>query len=279
MTIYLEYRGYCVDLPQGETVVGRDVGCTLRFNDAAVSRRHLRVVRTGEAIAVEDLGSTNGTLLNGELVATRTPLRDRDAIEVGGHQLLVRFIDESAGARDTLRVTTFRNLTNMQRPPGKAVPETGQRCPRCTAVVKHGAKSCATCSYSWASGLTADTSPTGVKALDRRRHERRRADIRVTYRANGREVPASTRDLSSGGVFIRTAATDAPGTPCEITFLVDGAQPVTVSGVVRRVSPEQGGIAIELDTLTDAARLGLDAALSRSRTTTMQRIDLPGDDA
>ena len=120
VTIYLEYRGYCVEMPQGDTVIGRDVGCALRFGDAAVSRRHLRLVRTGDAVTAEDLGSTNGSYLNSDPLVTRTPLRDRDALEVGGHQLLLRIIDERSEQRDTLRVTSFSTLGNVQHEPPAA---------------------------------------------------------------------------------------------------------------------------------------------------------------
>ena len=43
--VYIEYLGDSIELPIGETVIGRDVGCAMRFNDSAVSRRHLRFVR------------------------------------------------------------------------------------------------------------------------------------------------------------------------------------------------------------------------------------------
>ena len=43
--VYLEYLGDAVELPIGETVIGRDIGCSLRFNDPSVSRRHLKIVR------------------------------------------------------------------------------------------------------------------------------------------------------------------------------------------------------------------------------------------
>lgn len=110
MIIYLEYRGYSVELPQGETVLGRDIGCALRLNDSGVSRRHLRVLRKGDDVIVEDLGSTNGSFLNGRKVTKRTRLGDRDAIELGGHQLLVRMFDEDGEQRDTFRIRSVEEL-------------------------------------------------------------------------------------------------------------------------------------------------------------------------
>ena len=63
--LYIGYLGDSIELPLGETLVGRDVGCALRFNDPSVSRRHLRFVHRVNEMFVEDVGSSNGTLFNG----------------------------------------------------------------------------------------------------------------------------------------------------------------------------------------------------------------------
>jgi len=70
-------------LLQGERMlVGRLASCAVRLADANASREHAAFVRVGDGWAIEDLDSTNGTLLNGEPVA-RALLRDGDVIEVG----------------------------------------------------------------------------------------------------------------------------------------------------------------------------------------------------
>src|SRR5579863_385461 len=53
--------GQIVALGEGEIVLGRGPGVDVTFEDAAVSRRHARVVRQQGAYVLEDLGSTNGT--------------------------------------------------------------------------------------------------------------------------------------------------------------------------------------------------------------------------
>lgn len=68
-------------------VVGRDLGADFMVEDHLMSRRHLRVFQEAGAWFVEDLGSTNGTRLNGTKVA-RAPLRDGDAILAGGTELV-----------------------------------------------------------------------------------------------------------------------------------------------------------------------------------------------
>jgi pSer/pThr/pTyr-binding forkhead associated (FHA) protein len=75
--------------PSGATI-GRSRDCEVVLSDANVSRRHAAVVPVAASTsgwAVEDLGSTNGTKLNGRRVAERTPLEPGDRIEVGTTEL------------------------------------------------------------------------------------------------------------------------------------------------------------------------------------------------
>jgi len=75
-------------LLQGDRVmVGRLATCAIRLSDANVSREHAAFVPVGDDWAIEDLGSTNGTLVNGEPVA-RALLHDGDVIEIGLSRLI-----------------------------------------------------------------------------------------------------------------------------------------------------------------------------------------------
>ena len=52
----------------GPTVVGRAPECVLRLDESGLSRQHARLVPTGDGVQVEDVGSTNGTFINGKRV-------------------------------------------------------------------------------------------------------------------------------------------------------------------------------------------------------------------
>ncbi len=67
----------------GENVVGRDAGCTVWLDDVTVSRRHARIVVGDAGIALEDLGSKNGTFVGGRRLERNSPLHDGDAILFG----------------------------------------------------------------------------------------------------------------------------------------------------------------------------------------------------
>ncbi len=68
-------------------VIGRSQECDLPVDDVNVSRRHCEIIRGSDGWAVVDLGSTNGTEVNGRRIG-RAPLEDGDRITVGGSELV-----------------------------------------------------------------------------------------------------------------------------------------------------------------------------------------------
>jgi eukaryotic-like serine/threonine-protein kinase len=71
-------------LARGATLLGRAAECDLVVKAPEVSRRHCRIVLTGEGAELEDLGSLRGTKVNGKR-ATRCGLRDGDRLDIAGH--------------------------------------------------------------------------------------------------------------------------------------------------------------------------------------------------
>lgn len=74
----------------GPVVVGRSPGADIVINEPYVSGRHARFTLQGPALIVEDLQSTNGTLVNGHPSLEPTILRDDDEVEVGDVILKVK---------------------------------------------------------------------------------------------------------------------------------------------------------------------------------------------
>src|SRR3954463_5550174 len=54
---------------EGETFLGRGQNATIRLNDDGISRRHARLMQAGGKVVIEDLGSANGTMVNGANVS------------------------------------------------------------------------------------------------------------------------------------------------------------------------------------------------------------------
>ena len=70
-------------LPRGSIVIGRAADAAIRLDAGGVSRHHARIVVTGDEARLEDLGSKNGTYVNGAPVTGAYLLRDGVEIRVG----------------------------------------------------------------------------------------------------------------------------------------------------------------------------------------------------
>jgi DNA-binding winged helix-turn-helix (wHTH) protein len=80
-------------LSEGSNVVGRDRDCGVRIDSAAVSRRHARIVVTSGHATTEDLGSKNGTYVNGQRVEQPVAIEDGDQIRIGSVTMTYRIGD------------------------------------------------------------------------------------------------------------------------------------------------------------------------------------------
>ncbi len=74
--------GSAYDLSAG-ILLGRGNDVDIRLEDSFASSRHARLIPQGDVVVLEDLGSTNGTRLNGEPVAGPQPLHQGDRIQIG----------------------------------------------------------------------------------------------------------------------------------------------------------------------------------------------------
>lgn len=77
-----------------ESTIGRHPDCEVQLHSNMVSRKHARVQRDGGGYVIEDLGSGNGTFVNGQRIEERTPLAHLDRIKLG--PVLLRFESESS---------------------------------------------------------------------------------------------------------------------------------------------------------------------------------------
>jgi sigma-B regulation protein RsbU (phosphoserine phosphatase) len=94
-------------------VLGRSHDCDLILPDVLLSRRHAEIVRTERGWTLRDLGSLNGTRLNGVRVAGERPLRDGDEIAMSDWRLVFR--DADVPSDPTLLATgaRLRDVTEL----------------------------------------------------------------------------------------------------------------------------------------------------------------------
>lgn len=266
--VYFKYGNQSVIMPLGESFVGRAVDCLLRFNDAAVSRRHLRVICTGDGTFVENLSLTNGTLLNGRAITENQRVSAGDEIEIG-HRVIkvIMNVESDSVHEEPIGLTGFEeegySLHHFQEAqkntrPARAETEPQlepalgpagllaamqapslRNCPKCRAAVKISEDTCPTCAYQWPRGGPAmATREVEIPVGFRRAALRRFVRVPVIYSSECLTLEATARDLSQGGMFIASEILDPVGTSCEITVLPDGRSALHFEAVVSHVSTE-----------------------------------------
>jgi DNA-binding winged helix-turn-helix (wHTH) protein len=94
------WDGREIHLRDGENVIGREPEAAVWIDDASVSRRHARIVVGSDRATLEDLGSKNGTRLQGKKIGEVSALKDRDVIQIGPASMVVR-VYRAVGTTET----------------------------------------------------------------------------------------------------------------------------------------------------------------------------------
>lgn len=103
-----------IPLTKGNTILGRGTDANIRLDDELVSRKHCELYFDGRFVTVTDLGSTNGTFVDGSPVTTRR-LESDNRLQIGKMVLKVDFKDptEEAFDRELYEAATMDPLTKI----------------------------------------------------------------------------------------------------------------------------------------------------------------------
>src|SRR5260370_40255425 len=77
-------------LEQDAMVLGRQTDWVICLESQAVSRHHARIVRVDSNFFIEDMGSSNGTYINGARIRERTPFTEKDTLQIGPYLFSLR---------------------------------------------------------------------------------------------------------------------------------------------------------------------------------------------
>jgi FHA domain len=97
-------------LNKDHMVVGREVQCAIMLNDNSVSRQHSSVTRLAEGYLLKDMGSSNGTYVNGHRIQEAL-LKDGDRISIGDCEF---WFEAPADENASVPAATFGSLTSSQ---------------------------------------------------------------------------------------------------------------------------------------------------------------------
>lgn len=115
--------GKTYPLEMQEVLLGRDLVNDIAISDPEVSRRHARFLMQEDNVIIEDLGSTNGTFLNGQRISTPQQLRAGDVITLG--EKIVVVFEKSSYDPDATVVSTGMDHT-VQPPAPEPEPPARQ---------------------------------------------------------------------------------------------------------------------------------------------------------
>lgn len=118
---------FTFDITKAEVKIGRVPECDIVLKSQSVSRLHTKVTKEGPYFFIEDLGSTNGTFVNGKKVASKIPIAHGDRIDIG--QGRMEFFDEEDAMLDEAAARMASNFQNYSgvfaeqnpQPPGEVI--------------------------------------------------------------------------------------------------------------------------------------------------------------
>ena len=141
-----------------ELTVGREQpGLGAVADDVELSRRHASFVRTESGgLAVEDLGSTNGTFVNGKRISGRTELRPGDVVQVGATELEV--VGDS---------TTQESATPPADPRATKPSPTAEAPAAAGPACRYAAAAPGSCSAAATTTTTCSSTASGAAAAER----------------------------------------------------------------------------------------------------------------
>ncbi len=111
--------GETFPLEGDQLIIGRDPSNTIAINDAEISRKHSRLTFQGGKHVIEDLGSTNGTFVNGQRLAGPVVLKPGDVVSLG-EQIVLMYdaLNMDPGAT----IASPRAVARMVPPPVQQQP-------------------------------------------------------------------------------------------------------------------------------------------------------------
>lgn len=116
-------HGAKLAVKKSEFLIGRSQECHLCAGSTAISRKHCAILRTDNRVAVKDLGSRNGTLVNGQKIDGEVELASGDEITVGPLKFLI---------------TISPGINNAKRPEVKSVAEAVARVAETAPILNGG---------------------------------------------------------------------------------------------------------------------------------------------
>lgn len=114
MAVRLRYLARDIEVPTGQSLIGRTSECRITLDDPLVSRRHAIIAVDAEGAYLHDLSSRNGVFLNGLKIEKPEQLSDGDQIRIGAQDLVVYGIQDTATAPASRPIALTATLQDVR---------------------------------------------------------------------------------------------------------------------------------------------------------------------
>lgn len=128
--------GTLISLGTSKFLVGREQDCDLRPNSEMVSRHHCVFSVDEYTVRVRDLGSTNGTLVNGERTRTTVVLKPGDRVTIGKLDFIVVINGDAGTALSETTITGVKDHTTVANALGQSQPMVRQQLASLTSPLR-----------------------------------------------------------------------------------------------------------------------------------------------
>ncbi len=92
--------GAIIAINKPSFVIGRAPECNLRMESKALSRTHAQIKISSDGVTIKDLGSTNGTCVDGVKITEETPLKNGQVLRIGPLNVAIQIAAEMGGAKN-----------------------------------------------------------------------------------------------------------------------------------------------------------------------------------
>jgi pSer/pThr/pTyr-binding forkhead associated (FHA) protein len=109
-------------LSQSEFLIGRGADCDLRLRAARVSRHHCLLRTQAGGVTLSDLGSSNGTYINGLRLTSQTALKSGDLVQVGDFSFVVELGEDHSQPSALTGADSMARTVKLSSPPPRQPP-------------------------------------------------------------------------------------------------------------------------------------------------------------
>ncbi len=114
--------GKVYPLEAPEIIIGRDASNSVAINDAEISRKHAKLSLHGSAYVIQDLGSTNGSFVNGQRITGTQVLNPGDTVSFGENIVMLYEAGQDPNATVISSAQAPKTVTPVRRPAAAPAP-------------------------------------------------------------------------------------------------------------------------------------------------------------